>query len=158
MAELSHLDDKGSPRMVDVGAKQPTKREAVASGCVRMRVETLEALLGGRIPKGNVLVTAQLAGIQGAKKTWELVPLCHPLTLTSIQVSLEPDHSIPGIKIQASVEAVERTGVEMEALTAVSTAALTVYDMCKAIDKDMILSDIRLEFKAGGKSGTYSRK
>lgn len=158
MAELSHLDKEGRPRMVDVGAKEPTRRKAVASGCVRMEENTLRNILEGQIPKGNVLVVAQLAGIQAAKRTWELIPLCHPLALTSIQVSLEPDKSLPGIRIQARVEAMDRTGVEMEALTAVSTAALTVYDMCKAIDKNMVLSDIRLEFKSGGKSGTYRRK
>lgn len=157
MAEFSHLDERGRPRMVDVGVKNPTKREAVACGYVRMKEETLRAVLEGQVPKGNVLVVAQLAGIHAAKKTWELIPLCHPLALTSIQVSLEPDSSLPGIRIQAKVEAVDRTGVEMEALTAVSTAALTVYDMCKALDKDMVLCQIRLEFKSGGKSGTYRR-
>ncbi len=158
MAKLSHLDEQGNPQMVDVGKKEPTKRVALASGYVRMKGETLEAILGGNIPKGNVLVVAQLAGIQGAKRTWELIPLCHPLALTSIQVSLEPDNALPGIRIQARVEAMDRTGVEMEALTAVSVAALTVYDMCKAIDRDMLLSEIRLELKSGGKSGTYRRK
>lgn len=158
MAKLSHLDEQGNPRMVDVGKKEPTRRVALASGYVRMKGETLGAILGGNIPKGNVLVVAQLAGIQGAKRTWELIPLCHPLALTSIQVSLEPDNALPGIRIQARVEAMDRTGVEMEALTAVSVAALTVYDMCKAIDRDMLLSEIRLELKSGGKSGTYRRK
>lgn len=158
MAELSHLDEQGRPRMVDVGAKEPTRREAVASGSVRMEEKTLRAILEDQVPKGNVLVVAQLAGIQAAKKTWELIPLCHPLALTSIQVSLEPDKSLPGIRIEARVEAMDRTGVEMEALTAVSTAALTVYDMCKAIDKNMVLTDIQLEFKSGGRSGTYRRK
>jgi cyclic pyranopterin phosphate synthase len=157
MAQLSHLDKEGRPRMVDVGAKGPTRREAVASGCVLMEEHTLEAVLEGQVPKGNVLLVAQLAGIQAAKKTWEFIPLCHPLALTSIQVSLEPDKSLPGIRIEARVQAVDRTGVEMEALTAVSVAALTVYDMCKAIDKGMVLTEIRLEFKSGGKSGTYRR-
>ncbi len=158
MPHLSHLDDKGRPRMVDVGTKEPTHREALAFGCVRMHPQTLQAILGGQVPKGNVMVVAQLAGIQAAKKTWELIPLCHPLSLTSIEVNLEPDHSLPGIIIRARIQAVDRTGVEMEALMAVSAAALTIYDMCKALDKDMVLSEIRLEFKSGGKSGTYSRK
>lgn len=157
MGELSHLDGEGRPRMVDVGGKAPTKRVALASGWVRMREETLRTILDGRVAKGDVLAVAQLAGIQGAKRTWELVPLCHPLALTSIRVALEADRELPGVRIQARVEAVDRTGVEMEALTAVSVAALTVYDMCKALDRAMVISEIRLEFKSGGKSGTFGR-
>lgn len=158
MGELSHLDEHGRPRMVDVGRKEATKRVAVASGCVRMRPETLEIIIGRKVAKGEVLAVAQLAGIQAAKRTWELIPLCHPLSLTSISVSLDQDRELPGVRIQARVEAVDRTGVEMEALTAVSVAALTVYDMCKALDREMTIGEIRLEFKSGGKSGTFRRQ
>jgi cyclic pyranopterin phosphate synthase len=158
MAEWTHLDPEGRSRMVDVSPKKPTHRVAVATGAVRMKPQTLEAIQQQHVKKGDVLAAAQLAGIQGAKQTAHLVPLCHPLHLTSIQVRLEPDASLPGLRILARVEAVDRTGVEMEALTAVSVAALTVYDMCKALDREMVLGEIRLEEKSGGKSGTYRRR
>ncbi len=157
MSDLAHFDSKGRAQMIDVSGKSPTRRLAVASGLVRMQAKTLQAILEHRIKKGDVLSVAQLAGIQGAKATAQLIPLCHPLSLTSIKVHIEPDTALPGVRIQARVEAMDRTGVEMEALTAVSIAALTIYDMCKSIDRSLTLSEIRLEFKTGGKSGTYQR-
>lgn len=157
MSDLTHFDSKGRAQMIDVGGKPSTRRLAVASGLVRMHPETLQAILEHRIKKGDVLIVAQLAGIQGAKATAQLIPLCHPLSLTSIKVHIEPDATLPGVRIEAQVEALDRTGVEMEALTAVSVAALTIYDMCKSIDRSLTLSEIRLEFKSGGKSGTYQR-
>ncbi len=155
---ITHLDPSGRPRMVDVGSKEPTKRVAVASGLVRMTKETLAAIIQRRTAKGDVLQVAQLAAIQAAKRTWELIPLCHPVALTKVEASVEPDEELPGVKITVQVEGFDRTGFEMEALTAVSVAALTVYDMCKSMDRAMILSDIRLEFKSGGKSGTFKRE
>lgn len=155
--ELTHLDEKGRPKMVNVGQKEPTRRVATASGCVRMKEETLKAIMDQKVPKGNVMVVAQLAGIQAAKRTPDLIPLCHPLSITSVEVDIEPDPSIPGVRVQARVEAMDRTGVEMEALTAVSIASLTVYDMCKAMDKGMTIGEIRLESKSGGRSGHYRR-
>jgi len=157
MDDLTHLDPEGRPRMVDVAGKKPTRRVALAGGSVHMKAQTLRAILDRRVKKGDVLAVAQLAGIQAAKQTPHLIPLCHPLSLTSIQVSVEPDPKLPGVRIRAQVEAVDRTGVEMEALTAVAGAALTVYDMCKALDRGMVLSEIQLDLKSGGKSGTYRR-
>jgi cyclic pyranopterin phosphate synthase len=143
--------------MVNVGDKEVTHRVAMASGHVQMKPETLEAILGGGPRKGDVLAVAQLAGIQAAKQAPFLIPLCHPVRVTSVQVELEPDPELPGVRIQAKVEAEDRTGVEMEALTCVAVAALTVYDMCKGLDREMVLSEIRLEHKSGGKSGTFHR-
>jgi cyclic pyranopterin phosphate synthase len=157
MEKWTHFDAEGRSRMVDVGAKTPTRRVAVATGAVRMRAETLRSILEQRVKKGDVLTVAQLAGIQGAKHTPQLIPLCHPIHLTSVEVRLDPDHQLPGLRILAQVEAVDRTGVEMEAMTAVTVAALTVYDMCKALDREMVFSDVQLELKSGGKSGTFSR-
>lgn len=157
MDKWTHFDPEGRSRMVDVSAKAPTRRVAVATGAVRMKPETLQAILDRRVKKGDVLAVAQLAGIQGAKHTPYLIPLCHPLSLTSVEVRLDPDRDLPGLRIRAQLEAVDRTGVEMEALTAVGVTALTVYDMCKAVDREMIISDIQLEFKSGGKSGTFRR-
>jgi cyclic pyranopterin phosphate synthase len=154
--KLSHLDDAGRPRMVDVSAKAETAREATAKGSVYMTAETLALATSGRAEKGDVLTTARLAGIMAAKRTHELIPLCHPLPLTSIDVDLAPDESRGAIDITATVRTTARTGVEMEALTAVSVAALTVYDMLKAAQKDMRIGDIRLVRKTGGKSGDYS--
>jgi cyclic pyranopterin monophosphate synthase len=157
MAEkVSHLDESGRPRMVDVSAKDETAREATAKGCVYMSDETLALATSGRAKKGDVLTTARLAGIMAAKRTHELIPLCHPLPLTGIEVDLQPDESCPCIEIMATVRTTARTGVEMEALTAVSVAALTVYDMLKAAQKDMRIGDIRLVRKTGGKSGDWS--
>ena len=150
---LTHLDPAGQPRMVDVTPKAESVREAVAAGLVSMLPATLRLITRGEIAKGNVLTTAQLAGTMAAKRTWELIPLCHPLLLTSIEVHLEPDPEASVIRITATVRTTGRTGVEMEALTAVSITALTVYDMCKAVDRGMRIGEIRLLRKAGGKSG-----
>ena len=150
---LTHVDPTGRPRTVDVSAKADTAREAVARGSVYMRPETLALILAGQVAKGNVLTTAQLAGIMAAKRTHELIPLCHPLPLTAIEVSLAPDGKRNAIDITATVRTTAQTGVEMEALTAVSVAALTVYDMLKAAQKDIRIGDIRLVRKRGGKSG-----
>jgi cyclic pyranopterin phosphate synthase len=155
---LTHLDRKGRARMVDVSAKPETARVAVAQGAVKMKAATLRAITGGRIKKGDVLAAARLAGIMAAKRTHELIPLCHPLALSSVQVALEPDRKRSRVGITATCKLVGRTGVEMEALTAVCVAALTVYDMCKAIDRGMSISRVRLTYKAGGKSGTYGKK
>jgi cyclic pyranopterin phosphate synthase len=151
--KLSHLDASGRPRMVDVSAKAATAREATAAGSVYMSAEALALVAGGRAAKGDVLTTAQLAGIMAAKRTHELIPLCHPLPLSAIEVALAPDESRGAVDITATVRTTARTGVEMEALTAVSVAALTVYDMLKAAQKDIRIGDIRLLRKTGGKSG-----
>ena len=152
---LSHIDDAGRPRMVDVSAKADSAREATAAGSVYVSAATL-ALLESGGPKGDVLTTAHIAGIMAAKRTHELIPLCHPLPLTGIEVSFEVDAGRSAIDITATVRTTAKTGVEMEALTAVSVAALTVYDMLKAAQKDIRISDIRLVKKTGGKSGDYS--
>lgn len=155
MSELTHFDAEGRAHMVDVSQKPVTDRIAVASGHVRMKPETLALIVEGRAKKGDVLGVARLAGIMGAKKTADLIPLCHPLPITRVALDLEPDESLPGIRITATVKTSGQTGVEMEALTAVSVAALTVYDMVKAVEKGMVIGDIRLEMKDGGKSGRY---
>lgn len=153
---LTHLDQTGAANMVDVGDKVDTKRVAVAEGRVQMQTETLAAILAGDAAKGDVIGTARIAGIMAAKKTNELIPLCHPLLLNKITVDIEPDDTLPGLHVRATVGLTGKTGVEMEALTAVSVACLTIYDMAKAIDKAMIISDIRLISKSGGKSGDWS--
>jgi cyclic pyranopterin monophosphate synthase len=158
MPELSHIDDKGRVRMVDVTEKQPTRRTAIAQATVRMRAETLQRILAGSVSKGNVFETARIAGVMAAKKTADLIPMCHPLNLTHVQVDFTPDESNHTVHIEATARIVDQTGVEMEALTAVSVAALTLYDMCKAIDKGMTISDICLLKKTGGKSGTFLRE
>jgi cyclic pyranopterin monophosphate synthase len=150
--ELSHLDRAGQSQMVDVADKAATVREAIAEGLVRMLPETLVAIEAGNAPKGDVLGTARLAGIMAAKQTATLIPLCHPLMIQSVKVSLTPDPAIPGYRIEARVKIKGETGVEMEALTAVSVAALTLYDMAKALDKEMTIEGIRLLQKTGGKS------
>ena len=150
---LSHIDASGRPRMVDISDKEDAARQATAKGSVCMSPETLAAIVSGRAAKGDVLTTAQLAGVMAAKRTHELIPLCHPLLLTGIDVSLEPDPTGNTIEITVTVRTTGKTGVEMEALTAVAVAALTVYDMAKAIQKDMRIGDIRLVRKTGGKSG-----
>jgi len=152
---FTHLDARGRPRMVDVGGKEPTRREAVAEGRIVTSGETVRAILEGTGPKGNVLLVAQLAGITGAKRTADLIPLCHPLPLTSVEVELEADPELPGVRARATARVDARTGVEMEALTAVSVALLTVYDMCKARDREMRIEAIRLVRKEGGRSGTW---
>jgi cyclic pyranopterin phosphate synthase len=153
--KLSHIDDAGRARMVDVTAKDETVRVAVAKGRVVMQPETLRLLLRGEIAKGNVLTTAQVAGVQAAKKTSELIPMCHPLLLTGIDVELEPNEASSAVEITATVRTTGKTGVEMEALTAVSVAGLTVYDMCKAVDRGMQVEAVRLVSKTGGKSGDW---
>lgn len=154
---LSHIDSGGRARMVDVGDKAVTMRTAVAAATVLMRPATLRLIAGGGLAKGDALATARLAGIMAAKRTAELVPLCHPLALAHVDVRLTPRVGRAAIDIEASVRCEGKTGVEMEALTAVSVAALTVYDMCKAVDRDIEITAIRLLRKAGGKSGTYVR-
>jgi cyclic pyranopterin phosphate synthase len=151
--QLSHIDETGRARMVDVGHKPDTERSAIARGEVRMRPETLRLIQAGTIKKGDVLSVAQLAGVMGAKRTAELIPLCHPLPLTQIDVVITPDVELPGVQIIATARTVGKTGVEMEALTAVAVAALTVYDMAKAVEKTMQIQNIRLVEKHGGMSG-----
>ncbi len=150
---LTHLDEEGTARMVDVGSKLDTEREAVARGFVSMKPETLRLIKEGSVEKGDVLSTARLAGITAAKWTPQLIPLCHPIPLNHVTVELEPDEEAGGVRISATATATAKTGVEMEALTAVSVAALTIYDMCKAVDRGMRIQDVRLVSKRGGKSG-----
>lgn len=155
---LTHFDDQGRPRMVNVGAKPATDRTAIASGRVIMQPDTLKTIMDRRIAKGDVLTIAELAAIMGAKKTADLIPLCHPLPLSGVDVTLTCDAPQSAVLITATVTTNGRTGVEMEALTAVSVAALTVYDMCKAIDRTLSVTDIQLDHKSGGKSGNYDRQ
>jgi cyclic pyranopterin monophosphate synthase len=155
MSGLTHFDDQGNARMVDVSDKEVTERVATAQGSVLMQPATIALIRQGGIKKGDVLSVARLAGIMGAKKTPDLIPLCHPLSLSSVTVDLSVDEARNAVDITATCKLTGKTGVEMEALTAVSVAALTVYDMCKAVDKAMRLTDIRLTHKSGGKSGTY---
>ena len=154
---LSHQDEQGRARMVDVSAKGETARIATARGRVVMRPETLRLIKSGGVTKGDVLAIAQVAGVMGAKRTPDLIPLCHPLPITGVDLSFELDEAGSAVEITASARIVGKTGVEMEALTAVATAALTVYDMCKAVDRAMTIEAVRLERKAGGKSGTWVR-
>ncbi len=151
---LSHVDAAGRAKMVDVSAKDDTRREATARGRIVMRPETLARIQSGGLPKGDVLAVAQVAGVMAAKRTHELIPMCHPLLLTGIDVALRPDEEASCVEIEATVRTTGKTGVEMEALTAVSVAALTVYDMCKAVDRAMRVEAVRLVRKSGGKSGT----
>lgn len=153
---LTHVDERGRAHMVDVGDKPVTAREAVARATVRMKPQTLSLIAEGNIPKGDVFCVAKIAGIQAAKKCAELIPMCHPLQLTSIDVALEPGGE-DAVVITATVRTTDRTGVEMEALTAAAVAGLTVYDMCKAVDREMVVSDCRLERKSGGVSGDFVR-
>jgi cyclic pyranopterin phosphate synthase len=155
--QLTHFDEKGNTRMVNVGGKDETLRIAIAHGHITARPETLRLIAEQGMKKGDVLEVARLAGIMAAKRTGELIPLCHPLALTSIRVELVIADDVPQIEIEAEVQTVGRTGVEMEALTAVSVAALTVYDMCKAVDREMVIGDVRLVKKTGGKSGSFTR-
>jgi cyclic pyranopterin phosphate synthase len=156
--KLSHIDEHGRARMVDVSAKDETRREATARGRIAMRRETLALITAGGLPKGDVLAVAQIAGIMAAKRTHELIPMCHPLALTGIDVTLAPNNARPGIEIEATVRTTGKTGVEMEALTAVTVAALTVYDMCKAVDRAMRIEQVRLTRKSGGKSGEFTAR
>lgn len=155
--KLSHVSSAGDARMVDVTDKPVTDRVARATGAIRMLPATLEAIASAQLKKGDVLAVARIAGVMAAKRTAELIPLCHPLSLTDIQVTLTPDSSLPGIRAEATVRTTGGTGVEMEALTAASVALLTVYDMAKAVDRAMVIGDISLAEKAGGASGKYSR-
>jgi cyclic pyranopterin phosphate synthase len=157
MAKLTHFDDEGHAHMVDVGAKPESAREAVASGQVLVDAATLERIRAGTMEKGDVLGIARLAAIQGLKKTSELIPLCHPLRLTGVEVELSPADHPPRVDIRVTVRAFDRTGVEMEALTGVAVAGLAIYDMCKAIDRGMRIGSIQLESKRGGKSGAWTR-
>ena len=156
--KLSHFDASGRAHMVDVSDKAVTDRMAVAEGHITMTLETLALITEGRATKGDVLGIARLAGIMGAKKTAELIPLCHPLPITKVTLDLMPDPTLPGVRISATVKTTGQTGVEMEALTAVSTAALTVHDMVKAVQKDMEIGGIRVTLKDGGKSGRFENK
>lgn len=158
MAELTHLDAEGRARMVDVGEKPATQRTAIAEGALRMLPETLALALSGQAKKGDVRTTAEIAGVMAAKRTSELIPLCHPLPLTSVRVAIEPDAALPGFRVTASVKTNGQTGVEMEALTAASVACLTLYDMLKAADKGMSIEAVRLLEKTGGASGDFRRE
>lgn len=157
MKKLTHLDENGAANMVDVSEKAETIRIATASGCVTMQQSTLDLIISGNAAKGDVIGTARLAGIMAAKKTSDLIPLCHPLMLSKVTVEIVPDETLPGLRVSATVKLTCKTGVEMEALTAVSIACLTIYDMAKAVDKGMIISNIALETKSGGKSGDWQR-
>jgi cyclic pyranopterin monophosphate synthase len=157
-SKLSHLSRSGEARMVDVSAKAITERVAVAEGRVLMQASTLKLVRSGDAKKGDVLGTARIAGIMAAKRTHELIPLCHPLSLTQVEVDLEPDDELPGVAVRARVKVAGKTGVEMEALTAVSIACLTIYDMVKAVERGMRIEGIRLVEKSGGKSGRFRAK
>ena len=157
MSALTHIDAKGRVQMVDVSAKAATDRSATVRGAIAMRPETCRLILENRTAKGNVLETARIAGIMAAKRTAELIPMCHPLNLTHVALDFQVDQSAAVVHVQASVRICDRTGVEMEAMTAASVALLTIYDMCKAVDRDMRIVDICLMEKSGGKSGTYRR-
>jgi cyclic pyranopterin phosphate synthase len=156
-ARLTHIGPEGEARMVDVSDKPVTAREARASAAVRMSPGALEAIIAGNLPKGDVITTARIAGIQAAKRTSELIPMCHPLALTGVDVECRPDDQLPGIRISSSVRCEAKTGVEMEALTAVSVAALTIIDMAKSVDRWMSIEAVTLQEKSGGKSGTVRR-
>ena len=158
MADLTHFDDKGQALMVDVGGKDVTVREAVARGEIRMKPETLDLIITGKAKKGDVLGVARIAAIMAAKRTPELIPLAHPLPLSSVRVEFIPDRERSVVEIEAKVKVTARTGVEMEALTAVAAAGLTIYDMCKAVDREMVISDVRLVEKSGGRSGHFRRE
>ena len=155
---LTHLDEQGNARMVDVGSKPDSERIATATSAILMREATLATILSGDIPKGDVFGVARIAGIQAAKQCSNLLPLCHPLALSAIEITLTPDESLPGVVISATCKVVGKTGVEMEALTAASVSALTIYDMCKGIDRSMTIQNTRLESKLGGKSGDWHRE
>ncbi|MFC7538086.1 cyclic pyranopterin monophosphate synthase MoaC [Sphingomonas sp. GCM10030256] len=157
MTNLTHLDDEGRARMVDVSAKSPTERAAIARGRLRCLPETLAQVLAGTAPKGSVIRTAELAGIMAAKRTAELIPLCHPLPLSKIAVRIEPDEALPGFQIEAEAKTVGVTGVEMEALTAASVACLTLFDMLKAVDRTMLVEGLQVVAKFGGQSGSWQR-
>ena len=158
MAQLSHLDAEGRARMVDVTEKDITRRVAVARGKIFMRAETLAMIVEKRVAKGDVFSVARVAGIMGAKRTPDLIPMCHPLNITSVEISLTSEKNPSRVEIEATVKVTGQTGVEMEAMTAVAVSALTIYDMCKAVDREMTIDEIHLAQKSGGKSGTFTRK
>jgi cyclic pyranopterin phosphate synthase len=155
MSKLTHLDEEGRAQMVDVSGKDETERVAIAGATITMQPETLKLIIDGGVKKGDVLSVARLAGIMAAKKTADLIPLCHPLALSQVTVDITCDETQNAVEIRATCRLTGRTGVEMEALTAASVAALTIYDMCKAVDRGMVIGDVRLLHKSGGKSGTY---
>ena len=158
MSQLSHLDEQGRAHMVDVSGKEVTSRIAIARGTIHMRAATLDLILEDKIEKGDVFSVARVAGIMAAKKTADLIPMCHPLNITSVKIELSPARDPARVDIEATVRVTGKTGVEMEAMTAVSIAGLTIYDMCKAVDREMTIGEIRLAKKSGGKSGTFIRK
>ena len=158
MSDLTHVGRDGKARMVDVGSKPVTDRLARATGTIRMQPETLAKILANEVAKGDVLGVARIAGIMAAKRTSDLVPLCHPIPISDIQIEITPDAGIPGLRVDATVRATGRTGVEMEALTAVSVTLITIYDMAKGVEKGMVMAQISLTEKAGGKSGHWSRE
>ena len=158
MSDLTHFDDDGRPHMVDVSAKPVTARRAIARGQVRMESATLQRVMDGSTAKGDVITVAELAGIMAAKRTGDLIPLCHPLGLDAVEVRIAPDPDLPGLAVTAEVRSTGRTGIEMEAMTAVSVACLTIYDMLKAVDRGMTIEAIELVEKSGGKSGDWRRE
>lgn len=158
MSKLTHIDDSGRATMVDVSEKSDTIRIAIATGQIIMSSDTLEIALSNNNAKGSVIRTAELAGIMAAKKTSDLIPLCHPLMLSKVSIDITPDHELPGLMVKSEVKLTGKTGVEMEALTAVSVACLTIYDMLKAAQKDMVIGPIKLVSKSGGKSGDFNAK
>lgn len=157
MTKLTHFDESGGSKMVDVTEKEPTSRVAIAQAKVNMKPETLRLILDKKVAKGDVLEVARVAGIMAAKRTWELIPMCHPLNLTSVKIDYK-NNGVDTIEIMAEARVVAQTGVEMEALTAATICALTIYDMCKAVDRAMVISDVHLIKKSGGKSGEFSFK
>lgn len=157
MSDLSHVDRSGQARMVDVSAKETTERLARATGVISMSPQALEAVRKNEVEKGDVLAVARIAGVMAAKRTAELIPLCHSLMLTDVQVVAEIDDTLPGIRVESTVRTAGKTGVEMEAIVAVSVTLVTVYDMCKSLDKSMVISDVCLAEKTGGRSGTWKR-
>ncbi|NLO80351.1 MAG: cyclic pyranopterin monophosphate synthase MoaC [Xanthomonadaceae bacterium] len=157
MTDLPHLTASGAAHMVDIGEKKATRRVAIAEGYIEMSPQALAALKAGELKKGDALGSARIAGIMAAKRTWELIPLCHPIPLTHVELELEPVEERSAVRCRALAETVDRTGVEMEALTAVQIALLTVYDMCKAVDKGMRITDVMLIHKSGGRSGEWNR-
>jgi len=158
MGKLTHFDREGRARMVDVGGKTPTRRIAVVSGKVIMKPQTLRRIIDKKIEKGDVLSVARVAGIMAAKRTGEIIPLCHPLSIDTVEINFQPDAKQSEVRIETTVKSTGKTGVEMEAFVATAAAALTIYDMCKAVDRGMKMSEIMLLRKSGGKSGTYIRK
>ena len=157
MTELTHVDAGGEARMVDVGSKPETERVARASGCIRMGAGTWAAIEANQLRKGDVVAVARVAGVMAAKRTAELIPLCHPVAITDVRIDVRADAELPGLRVEAEARTIGRTGVEMEAIVAVATTLMTIYDMAKARDRGMVISDVRLEAKTGGRSGSWTR-